>query len=279
MHIFKTTVFSNSWIALSAAASTWLAYLLYPSALEIAPIVLLLFATFARYNIIAFTLPDAVTGEKFVFMKKNRKLLKILFVLAGGISCYFAWQLSMQQLLFLGHLALLTSWYIFPLPLGFTTIQPLRKLPYLKIFLIAYVWACSTYIMPLYHELSFNLTSLLAFTERFLFLFSITIPFDIKDFSDDKRLNLKTIPNTFGIETSKWIATICLIICCSIVFMIYPYTVSIGLILSYFITCPLIWYANIHKPAIYYLGWIDGTMIWQFLLVYLNREYLTVFIQ
>ncbi|MGB0525557.1 MAG: hypothetical protein ACPGJS_21450, partial [Flammeovirgaceae bacterium] len=273
------TVFSNLWIALSAAASTFLAYFIFQQQAIIAPIALLFFATFARYNIIAFTLPDSVTGEKFIFMKQNRLLLKVLFALSSFASLYFAWQLTLAQLILLGHLAILTLWYIFPLPLGFTKIKPLRKLPFLKIFLIAYVWACSSYLMPLWPQLSLTSTTALGFLERFLFLFAITIPFDIKDFADDTRLQLKTLPNSIGIPPSKWIAIGALLVCSIIVSYLYSRWISIGFILSYAIAAPFIWYASPQKSDLYFLGWVDGTMIWQMILVYTSNEYLPLIIK
>ena len=280
MSISKTTVFSNSWIALAAASSTLLAFLLYQPQLSIetAPLGLLFFSTLARYNIISFTLPDNVTGEKFLFMKKHRKVLKVVFIIAIIISIYFACQLTFAQLLFLSHLALLTLWYIFPLPLGFRTLKPLRKLPFLKIFLIAYVWAGSTYVMPLFQEVPLNSDFALGFIERFLFLFSITIPFDIKDYEDDKRLKLSTIPNVYGIKTAKITASLCLVACLVISSLIYPPSIGIGLISSYLITWPFIWFSSPKKNDLYFLGWIDGTMIWQCCLVYLSSEYLPMLI-
>lgn len=276
MSISKTTVFSNSWIALSAAACTGMTALLANQSLSnyYPAIALLFFATWARYNIIAFTLPKSVTGEKFLFMQKHSTLLKIIFVVSALASGYFAYLLTWQQLLFLSHLALLTLWYIFPIPLGFIKLKPLRKLPFLKIFLIAYVWACSTYIMPIQEQLELSLNTLLAFTERFLFLFSITLPFDIKDYKDDIRLKLQTIPNSFGIRNTKLVATGCLILGALITCYIYPISISTGFVLSYLITWPFVWNANTERSDIYFLGWVDGTMVWQFLLVFATSKLL-----
>ena len=264
----KITVFSNSWIALAAAASTLLTYLLYDVSITFAPIAVLFFSTWARYNIISFTLPNSVTGEKFLFMKKHRTLLKAIVIVSILITLYFAWQLSFSQLLYLSHLAFLTLWYIFPLPLGVKTLKPLRKLPFLKIFLITYVWASATFVMPLLHEAVVDLGFFFAFLERFLFLFAITLPFDIKDYKDDKRLNLSTIPNTYGIQITKILATSSLLICLILAYLLYPFPHFIGLACSYAITWPFIWFSNPKRSDLYYLGWIDGTMIWQVMLTY-----------
>ena len=273
MSAFKTTVFSNFWIAFCAMASTLLTFYLQNQQVTIAPLGLLFFITLARYNIIAFTLPAKVTGEKFLFMQTHRKLLKVLCVFSLLVGVSFTYWLSIKQIVFLAHLGLLTLWYIFPLHLGFIKLKPLRKLPFLKIFLIAYVWSSSSFIMPLLaNNITINVHLGLAFLERLLFLFSITIPFDIKDYEDDKRLALKTIPNTFGITRSKYVAILCLVVCLFIVIYIYPIHLAIAMSISYLITAPFIWKATLNKPAIYFLGWVDGTMIWQLLLVYFAIE-------
>ena len=44
----------------------------------------------------------------------------------------------------------------------------------------------------------------LALFERFLFIFAITIPFDIRDLRFDK-FNLATLPQYFGVRKARWI--------------------------------------------------------------------------
>ena len=86
----------------------------------------------------------------------------------------------------------------------------LRKVPYCKIFIIAFTWTISTIIL-LISENNIPLESniYLHIISRFLFVLAITIPFDIRDIKYD-HVKLKTIPIIVGITKAKAIAIIAL---------------------------------------------------------------------
>src|SRR5690606_36647016 len=79
----------------------------------------------------------------------------------------------------------------------------LRKIPGAKTFIIAAVWSLSCVCIPILELKNDGITVLaeevfiLAF-KRFLFIITITIPFDIRDLFQDQRYNLKTIPVMLG---------------------------------------------------------------------------------
>lgn len=70
----------------------------------------------------------------------------------------------------------------------------IRTIPYLKIFLISFVWASISSMIIL--KINFN--SSLIFILNFLFIFAITIPFDLRDREIDKVNNLKTLAHKFN---------------------------------------------------------------------------------
>jgi len=64
----------------------------------------------------------------------------------------------------------------------------LRDIPFLKIFVIAFVWALVTGLLPLISSkdlIQINLQHILFLTKQFLFVVAITIPFDIRDMKYD----------------------------------------------------------------------------------------------
>src|SRR5690606_39484239 len=77
----------------------------------------------------------------------------------------------------------------------------LRTIPFLKLFLIAFVWAGSSIglLLVVHHSL---IQYQLLFFSVFFFVIGITIPFDIRDKSTDES-GLKTIPQVIGILPSK----------------------------------------------------------------------------
>jgi 4-hydroxybenzoate polyprenyltransferase len=95
-------------------------------------------------------------------------------------------------------------------PFGINT--RLRDFPFVKIFLIAFVWSVTSVILPA-TENNINLLErkdiLLVLAAQFVFIFFITLPFDINDKEVDKHTKIKTIPAVLGIRNSK---IICLIL-------------------------------------------------------------------
>ena len=89
----------------------------------------------------------------------------------------------------------------------------LRKIPFTKIFIISFVWTTSTMLLlALENNIVFSEYIALHLISRFLFVFAITIPFDIRDIKYDSG-KLKTIPLIVGEKKSKWLANLAILIC------------------------------------------------------------------
>ena len=89
----------------------------------------------------------------------------------------------------------------------------LRKVPFSKIFVISLIWTISTMLLLAFENyIPITQNIVLHLISRFLFVFAITIPFDIRDLKYDAQ-NLKTIPLFFGVQKSKIIGVLALIIC------------------------------------------------------------------
>ena len=137
------------------------------------------------------------------WIEGNRKLIYILMILSGGVS----------GRLFLGfkfgtQLAILGAGLVSVLYPFF-----LRKIPFAKIFIVSFIWAVSTMLLlVLENDILISENIIWQFTSLFLFVFAITIPFDIRDVEYDMR-NLITIPLFFGVKRAKHIAFFSLLIC------------------------------------------------------------------
>ena len=264
MPFIKAIVYSNFWIALCAGLCAWQTYWLSDLSPDWRIIGILFFATWARYNIICFTMPTVVTAEKFRFMKANSHWLKTTFFCSIFICLALFFTLDWATILFLGHLGFITFWYLFPLPLGFKKLPPLRRTPFLKIFLIAYVWSSGVYLLPLLHE-AWSWNTLIGFLERLLFLFAITLPFDMKDLEEDTKMQLKTIPSQIGVQKAKAISAICLLIGWAVSGWAYGseqiWPLGFGYLTALLLTIGI----SPNRKEIYYLGGIDGTMAAQWL--------------
>ena len=147
----------------------------------------------------------------------------------------------------------------------------LRTLPYLKIFTISLCWALATVTCPLFLAREIDTFPMVTFLtiERFLFIFAITIPFDIRDMEIDRTNNLTTIPLAIGTRSALWLSTGILV--CYMSFTAYYY--GPGPLLYSRIICSLFvlfLFINLkpERSSYYYTGWIDGSMILQGVLLY-----------
>jgi len=113
--------------------------------------------------------------------------------------------------------------------------------------------------------------------ERSLFVFAITIPFDIRDLKVDQHIQVKTIPFLLGIPKSKQLAGFLLLFAFLLAFLlhllhIYDRPILLALSLSYLSTYFLITYSDKTEQDYFFTGLMDGTMIIQFLLVFILNK-------
>jgi 4-hydroxybenzoate polyprenyltransferase len=170
---------------------------------------------------------------------------------------------------------LLSMIYNLPIVHCTNNIVRLRKIPYLKIFLITITWAFVTVMIPA-RDLGIDIFSRdigIMFLRRVLFIFALAIPFDIRDAREDKMCNLKTLPVKLGEKKSKFFALIALLIYCIINVIYYfdfKFIPKIGLA---FFLCALvagvfIFISTPFRNKYFFQVGLDGMMILQFILVW-----------
>lgn len=238
---------------------------------------IIFFATLFEYNLHRFitviTNKEALNSDKHKWVKENLKGFYLLvFTSLAGFICV-AFLAKKEVLITLAPIALLTLFYSIPVFGNKKSIFRLREIPYLKIFLIAFVWASSTILLPIIQSNAiFNKVHVITMlAERFFFVFAITIPFDIRDIEVDKQAGLKTIPLLFNENTSNAIANLSLFIFFLISFFHYQiqnYWSIIGaLSISTLTTFLFLNEKKFKKLTYYHYGILDGTMLLQGLLV------------
>lgn len=251
---------SNIWVSFCALAITLSSeIILQTSNSSISQFVF--FATLFAYNFQRFVRIKKGGGHaRKNWLNKNRKgiygLMFFAFIMSGY---YFAdFKSSTQKvILFTGALSLFY-------PFG------IRKIPFAKIFIISFVWATSTMLLlALENTIIISEYIIWHLISRFLFVFAITIPFDIRDINHDAG-SLKTIPLFFGEKKSKWLANFALLIC--VIVVVFQYfqnniTASnfLALILLYFLTSVLITKSDKKKNEMYFSFWIESLSVFSYL--------------
>ena len=232
-------------------------------------------ATFFLYNIhkpITFFLKkQLVDNQRFLKTKSFSSPLSILTILAGLFCMYYFFSIKTITQWSLIVAAFFSLAYVLPVFGG----KRLRDLPYIKIFTIAFVWAFVTVILPVqeYGNILDSHVKLMVF-ERALFVFAITIPFDIRDLDVDAKTNVKTIPLSIGVQKAKYLSILALIGCIFIVFVlnkqaVYTFKNTIALFLTYIISAVVVGFSQKERSDYYFYGLTDGMMLMQSLFFYI----------
>jgi 4-hydroxybenzoate polyprenyltransferase len=152
--------------------------------------------TFERHD-------PGTASERHRWIARHRTSLLVLLGCSAGITLLALPFLDVRVLALAAAGGLLALAYSLPVRKGFTV--GLKELGLLKIFLIAGVWAVVTTVLPPLDagDPILERDLVLLFAERFLFVFAITLPFDIRDRALDQASDIKTIPVRVGVRTSK----------------------------------------------------------------------------
>ena len=253
-------VFSNIWVAFCVLALVMSSELLLETANHhISQFVF--FATVFTYNFQRVVrIEKGANHVRKQWLVENKRFIYPLILLGGIMSGYYFSQfqtLTQIAIVFSGVLSLL---YPFEL----------RKIPFTKIFVISFVWVISTmFLLVLEANILITQNVVLHIVSRFLFVFAIIIPFDIRDLKYDAK-NLITIPIFFGVQKSKIIGVLALLICAIIViFQSFENTVIysnlLALIFLYFVASIFIVKSDENNREIYFSFWIESLSILAYL--------------
>ena len=278
-------VFGNFLIAFSSVGLTHLSQL--GKELTTGDLHLLVFVFFSTLLVYNLNLIEGMKGLKSSAFRsarhnwivKHEKFIWAFSFLSLIVSVAELTALKEDTLIFLLVPGLFALGYAVPIKLpGMKTIR-LRELPFVKIFLVAWVWATFTVGLPLVQQSGMQelLTTenFLLFFSRAVFIFAITIPFDIRDFAYDSDKHVVTIPSRFGIEKSKYISLFLLFVFVASSFIrlnlgfcnLYEFC---ALVISALVSAALVVMVNSQRKELFYSLGIEGTMIIQWTVVLLS---------
>ena len=278
LKLVNKIIFSNIFLPIAAVLLTVSTQVQLGMQPHWQPYLFLIFlATIFEYN--RHRIFDVIIGTedlnsvKYQWIRNNlRKIyfFSIVWFIAFIITIVFT---KTEVLLALVPLGIVTVFYSVPSGENKKYLFRLREIPYLKIFLIAFVWSASTIFLPVIQAEGeiYSAQVILLFAERFFFIFAITIPFDIRDMQADRKAGIKTIPllvnQKKALALSYLSLSVCLII--SIIHYRIPnnWFIIEALCIS-LITTYLLLRLNFFKNwSRYYYQILDGTLLLQGMLV------------
>ena len=264
--IIRFFINSNIWVAFCILGLVFSAeILLGVTNLKISQFVF--FATIFAYNfqrLVRFKKGHEHSCKDW--FEHNRQLIYLLVLISATLSTYlfFHFKLTTQIAILLA--GVLSVFY----PFG------LRKIPFLKIFIISFVWAFSTMmLLVLENNIQISQNIIWQLTSLFLFVFAITIPFDIRDIDYDTK-NVVTIPLFFGVRIAKIMAVFSLFICSFISFFQYlemslSFQNLLALILLYILAAILILKSDKKNKKIYFSFWVESLSLFSYFLLVISE--------
>ncbi len=262
-------LYGNFWIALGSLSLLWQTTLIYQQEIYLDPLTGFVFAgtlfLYALHRIVGISKSHAYFQlERYTVITQYKSHIQI-YAGVGAIvatGCFFLLNRSTQLSIIIP--GLLSLGYVLPI-LG--NKKRLRDLNDIKIFLVALVWAWITVLLPaLAYDLAPTKGIMLSFIERFLFIFAITLPFDIRDLKVDEQSAVRTLPAKWGVNRTKQISIGMLMVALGInlyCWQAFYYSIPImaALSITYLTTMVLIKKTTPERSDYFYTGLMDGTMV------------------
>jgi 4-hydroxybenzoate polyprenyltransferase len=277
---FDFLLFSNIFMSLCAVAQVLLTFRLIDSKPVYTVIGLLFTSTLGIYNF-SILLSKPKHPEKSPYKRVRwffaHYRLMVTFTLISLLSLIpLFFLLSMESRILLVFLSVLSFCYSLPL---FTLGEQkfgLRNIPGLKTFLIALVWTMSCVLLPVLEAQDLHLTDIamrdvtIMMAKRFLLIFALAIPFDIRDLFSDRQAGLKTIPVAWGEKNAYLFCQFLLAGYIVLLFLLRRNGFNVdffALTATAILMGWLIFKSKWEKDEYYYFFYLDGVLILQYVIL------------
>lgn len=195
--IFDFYLNSSIHVALAVTSFAGITMLIHDLNMDHNLLFFIFFGTITGYNFVKYS---GVAKFQHFNLSVNLKIIQVFSLLCFLVLIYYALKQPVYVILATVFLGLLTLLYSLPV---FSNSKNLRSFTGVKIFVIAFVWAGVTVILPaLEPGLITDEDICVEFVQRTMFVIVLTIPFDIRDIHFDSD-QLGTIPQIFGVKKAR----------------------------------------------------------------------------
>lgn len=280
--VLRFVVHGHVVLALGAAAQVWWTddlLHMHADARLIGFVALAALAAYGTMRLLRMNVPELGGSATMIWYRTHARIMVALVSVSAIAAIALGWPLRGLIVHALWLPGLLAAFYI--LPMGITRGRPigLRRIPFLKALIIAFVWASIAVVLPGTFELDgspFISDDIWWIMSIWLSYFlAIAIAFDIRDLPYDLP-SLHTIPQVFGARGAKFMAVLLLVpllIMLAVMTAIayYPFEpgwrepgidLSLALpILGVLYTMVLVVLAGAQRPWWFYELLLDGSLI------------------
>lgn len=274
MPFIHLIVFSNFFVSLCVAALTYRTFLYFNFPPSNALLVLVFSATYFIYNFQRLVrmnqkeIDEANIGFRMRWVYKNKQPIIFTIVITAIIIIGSLFYIDIKTIIVLAIMGLFSVVYVVRFIPYNKKWLALRDIPYLKIFVIAFVWTLVTGLLPLVNNIEqINLHYILFLVKQFLFVFAITIPFDIRDMKYDIEKGIKTFPLVVGVKKVIILGVLLLlgfIAIASYEFLVFQnITMSLWMaeIITILLVAVLLLLSKKQQPELFYSFIVEGTSL------------------
>ena len=163
-------------------------------------------ATLVIYNYIKFFADNLFLDHEQTLSKKLIKIITIIFLIILISVIPFLNFITVAI-----GLAIFTFTIAYVIPI-FGLKKNFRNLGGIKVLIVSICWSATSVLVPVAEsQLFLDQKSIIVFFQRIFLIFACTIPFEIRDLKYDLSA-LQTIPQVYGIQKTKFLAILSLII-------------------------------------------------------------------
>jgi 4-hydroxybenzoate polyprenyltransferase len=284
--VFDFLLFSNVFMSLCAVAQGLVTFELIGSKPVYTVIALLFTSTLGIYNFcILVSKPQHPERSPLLRVRwffAHYRLMVTFTIVSILLLVPLFFLISTESRLLLIFLGIISFFYGIPIFSFGEQKFGLRNIPGLKPFLITMVWTMSTVLLPVLEAQDLHLTAIsmhdttILIAKRFLFVGALTIPFDIRDLFEDRRLSLKTIPVILGEKGAYLFCQVMLIGYVILLFLFRSNGFSLdfwALTLTAVLAGWLIFKSKWEKNEYYYFFYLDGVLILQYVVLLLFNQF------
>ncbi|HSI71425.1 MAG TPA: hypothetical protein VK941_14405 [Gillisia sp.] len=260
----------NSSIHLSIAVVCLAAVtnLVFELPVDISLLTFIFLSSVTGYNFIKYA---GIARFKHLSLAKDIRVIQVFsfFIFFGLlISAYYQ---PMEVIVLAGIMGIFTLLYALPV---FNKNRNLRGLPGVKIYVIAFVVAGVTVLMPLVNNYDlFQRDILLNFLQRFLIVIALVLPFEIRDLKYDMA-QLGTIPQLLGVPRTRFLGYLLIGMFLMLEFLKQEIDLAsvVGLVVLAILTFFSLKKAVIRQSKYYASFWVEAVPIAWFIALLLSKK-------
>lgn len=269
-HFFDFYINSSIHVALSVVALCWVTLLEFGLSIDKNVFCFLFFASITGYNFVKYF---GLAKFHHRSLANWLKTIQVFSFFCFVAMVFFFFKLKEETWLCIVATAVVTFLYAVPfMPKKYVFDKQgnLRNIGGLKVYIIAFVWAAVTVVLPLINGgFNLNYDVLITGLQRFIFVLVLMLPFEVRDLQYDS-LKLATIPQKIGVKRTKILGSLGLAVFCFLEFMkdtIQPKLVFAMFVVS-FVSLLFLWFSKQKQDKYYCAFWVEAIPVFWLLLLF-----------